>query len=629
MYDTIGRVQLDREMRQVASATPEVDTGFTADQGQQLEAAAASGQYDVTWDPSTSSYKVAAKSDPSAVGTISQGPRTTFQGKTVAGTMDDAQVSKARQLAMAGVLERNGRLDEAGRIRDRMAADEDRAFNRERARTTAAREDWRFGQETKKAGEEDAYRTGMSTVIDGSVFGQRSKAFQEAMGKYESEKKAYDAKVAAGEAPGLAPTPPMQPSMTSAEKVLDAANVIAYKAKHGKASPEELMQVSQQMVTLGQEGYLKMLQMAQQGAPLTAVVQAYNAQGKGQLDPSAIIEDKTVDRPGGVKSRLITYRLPGGGTQTIDSGVELDMLGQGEKLLKQAKQAHDMRMQEGQLKVSQGNLAVSQADSARRGAESDANAPVREGNAEIARLKIRLAQTEDPAEQKKIQEKLQALSTGSRGGGAAQNLDTAQTKNAKALATANPGVPESTIVDNVISQPAQTYKDYFEAASKNPMTMAKPREAAIEMMEKDGWTPIGNGLWQRKGGAKAGGGPAAPGAPTGAPTKGAVVDGFEFLGGNPNDQKNWRKAAPASPAAPPSRPASAVSTGPLPTEAAVRQAAALSPAEQARSDAYERSPANLRELQAAIASERDPAKRSILVAELRKLQSAQLAAAGA
>lgn len=419
MYDTIGRVQADREMRQIASAAPQVDEGFTDDQSQQLHAAANSGQYDIQYDEATKGYKLTAKSDPNAVGTIAPTQRTTFQGKTVAGTMDDTQVTKARQLAMANALERQGRLDEAGRLRDRVGAEEDRAFTRDRARTLAQREDWRFGQETKKVEEEDAYRTGMTSVIDGSVFGQRSKAFQEAMGKYEAEKKAYDAKVAAGESPGLAPTPPMQPTMTSAEKVLDAANVIAYKAKHGKASPEELMKVGEQMVALQQEGYGRMLQMAQQGAPLTAVVQAFNAQGKAQIDPSAIIEDKTVDRPGGVKSRLITYRLPGGGTQTIDTAAELTGLGKADELLKAAKQAHDQRIQEGQLRVQRGQLGVAQAREGREQAEFRANAPDREAKAAVAKLRTELAETTDPARQQELEAKIRALSTGARGNPAA------------------------------------------------------------------------------------------------------------------------------------------------------------------------------------------------------------------
>lgn len=34
--------------------------------------------------------------------------------------------------------------------------------------------------------------------------------------------------------------------------------------------------------------------------------------------------------------------------------------------------------------------------------------------------------------------------------------------------------------------------------------------------------------------------PATPSGPMGAPKKGSVIDNYEFLGGDPNDQKNWR-----------------------------------------------------------------------------------------
>lgn len=59
-------------------------------------------------------------------------------------------------------------------------------------------------------------------------------------------------------------------------------------------------------------------------------------------------------------------------------------------------------------------------------------------------------------------------------------------------------------------------------------------------------------------------------------------------------------------------------TKPLKTEADVRAAAALSPAEQAASDAYERSTGNLKELQDAIAAEQRPEARAILQTELDK-----------
>lgn len=76
------------------------------------------------------------------------------------------------------------------------------------------------------------------------------------------------------------------------------------------------------------------------------------------------------------------------------------------------------------------------------------------------------------------------------------------------------------------------------------------------------------------------------------------------------------------------KPAADVGRGPPPpgaaipppkTEAEMRQAAALSPAEQAKSDAFERSPGNLRELDAAIKREQNPANRAVLIAERERL----------
>lgn len=57
---------------------------------------------------------------------------------------------------------------------------------------------------------------------------------------------------------------------------------------------------------------------------------------------------------------------------------------------------------------------------------------------------------------------------------------------------------------------------------------------------------------------------------------------------------------------------------PIKTDADVRAAVALSPAEQAKSDAFERSAGNIAELQAEIGKTKDPANRAILQAELDK-----------
>lgn len=93
-----------QELEKVSNETPESSTGFTPEQGQELQAAADSGQYDIGYDEAKKAYTVTPKADPSQVGTIQQQGVTDFMGKRTAGTMDESQVSSARQKAMAGII---------------------------------------------------------------------------------------------------------------------------------------------------------------------------------------------------------------------------------------------------------------------------------------------------------------------------------------------------------------------------------------------------------------------------------------------------------------------------------------------------------------------------------------------
>lgn len=507
MYDTIGRVQRDRELSQVASAMPTMDQGFTPSQGAQIQSAANSGQYDIEWDEAAKGYKIIPRAG-GAPGMINMQQRQTFMGQAQDTPMDDAQISRARRLAMAGVLERHGDLDRADGLRRQVEGEQDRIAARARQAKLEARDDERWRRDEEQYAGEKAYREGMQAVIDGSTFGQRSKAFQEQMAKYEAEKKAYDAKVAAGESNAVAPTMPMQPTMTSAEKLLDAAQVISFKAKHGKASPEEIMKISEQMTALGQEGYLNMLRIAQSGAPLTAVVQAFNSTGKAQIDPSSIVKDERVKRPGGVESRLITYRLPDGRTQTIDTYSELTGLGKADDAIKQAQMEHQQRMQERQVAVSEGNLRVSQAAEGRHQAEFRSGKTERDAKAEIAKLKIELAQTDDPAQQAKIEGKLRALATGSRaGGGGSAGADPAKVKEAQTVLAAGLAPDMPSALEFVMQQPEKMHADFVKSAMTATGGNADAAtKTADKVMLNMGWQRNGS-RWTKVSG---GGAPAAP-----------------------------------------------------------------------------------------------------------------------
>lgn len=110
-YNLSRQVGDDLQLASIAGAKPEQSTGFTAEDGKQLEAIAnakdADGNplYSLTANED-GSYKVASTADPSQSGTIGQRTVTDFLGKRTDGAMTDDQVASARQQAMAGVISR-------------------------------------------------------------------------------------------------------------------------------------------------------------------------------------------------------------------------------------------------------------------------------------------------------------------------------------------------------------------------------------------------------------------------------------------------------------------------------------------------------------------------------------------
>lgn len=148
-----------KDMRAIAQATPEQSEGFTAEQGDQLRAAAESGQYDIGYDDAKKAYTVAPKAGGDA-GLIAQQGVTDFMGQRTAGTMSQDAMDKARTSAMADVVARSNPVA-AQRMR--------------REQVQAEREDQRFGweqsraeREQRKATEADAEAEAMK-ALEGEV----------------------------------------------------------------------------------------------------------------------------------------------------------------------------------------------------------------------------------------------------------------------------------------------------------------------------------------------------------------------------------------------------------------------------------------------------------------------------
>lgn len=77
---------------------------------------------------------------------------------------------------------------------------------------------------------------------------------------------------------------------------------------------------------------------------------------------------------------------------------------------------------------------------------------------------------------------------------------------------------------------------YLRHATKGTWFSDKQRKEIVDTMNT-----LGNAKMKHLAGAGAGGGGGGEGGGTGAPKKGDVVKGYEFLGGDPNDKNNWKK----------------------------------------------------------------------------------------
>ena len=192
--------------------------------------------------------------------------------------------------------------------------------------------------------------------------------------------------------------------------------------------------------------------------------------------------------------------------EDMKDSVELARLDQG------AQQAGD------QLAISRAHLGIASADAARRREEFDAGAGEREAKRTIAKLKTDLANADDttPEGQQqiaRIQAKLQALATGTRGAGMAH--DPAQVAAARALMAANPGMDMATALDNIVSKPDAVHKSFVEIGMKEMLKPEQAVERADAVMKQMGWQRAGS-RWSRSA-AATGAAPAASGSAAAVP----------------------------------------------------------------------------------------------------------------
>lgn len=317
-----------RDMREVANSKPVESTGYTAEDGEQLQGLAnakdPSGKpyYSLTADES-GSYSVTPNKDAQGFGLSEAKPAkieprkvTDFMGERTAGTMSEPQVRSKKQAGLADIVSRS---------------DPERADRMRRDAVRAEREDAKWTAEEKAASQEQDFKTQYRNAYGNTIYGRRMSEYTPAMEAYQAQLRDYKAQLEAGVSPeklGPAPVEPAKPSYSVAESIADQGALLNLKLQAGKANPEEVSKFAQTIKTVQDEGYAAALQAAQSGAPLESIADSFNQSGRIKFDPKAVTSDKTVKKADGMTTRLIEIKDPATGQkQTINTLSELDAIG--------------------------------------------------------------------------------------------------------------------------------------------------------------------------------------------------------------------------------------------------------------------------------------------------------------
>lgn len=159
-------------------------------------------------------------------------------------------------------------------------------------------------------------------------------------------------------------------------------------------------------------------------------------------------------------------------------------------------------------RIAAGHLGVAQAASRRAAEDHAAMAPERQARGEVGKLRIELAKATDPAEVQRLTERIQALSTGTKGGGTGH--DPADVAKARRLVATGIAPDEGTALDLVINKPDKLHASFVEMGLKEMLMPEDAVARADTVMKQMGWDRRGR-LWSRAGGdaAAAGAIPAA------------------------------------------------------------------------------------------------------------------------
>lgn len=514
VYDTTGRVAEDIELSKVARAKPEESQGFTADQGVDLEAAAARGdKIDIAYKDDGQGnqvfdrYVVTPKMGEGEMGPpqsrdVAMQGVTDFLGNRTAGKMDEGQVNNARQRAMAGVVMKSDPVRGAAMMRD-VKRDE--------------RDDQRFGWEQSR--NERQIRLDAETDAEKALMQDLDAKTGE---WFKSRLTGPDGNQRAATVDDHLAASQFRAAQLMAAGKTDAAGQVM-KDYNAQSLLKINLDTAQRKQALGQTaaalaaGDLNAVkdfynQFIPDGAQVTNVQRGEN----GQI---------TIER-----QRLDGTPLPPTTMKNTDQLVAAMSMFENPQALYQWSQAEFQRNMAIRAD-NRASAAFAQGQADRAQGKSDAAARAEAG---VALFKENNPNA-TPAQIEAVRRGV--IDPVPRADGSAP----ADVKLAQAALSA--GVPGVTDMASALqwargkseTTPQEMHTDFVNASIKNMMRPADAVAAADEVMREMGFVKQG-GRWTAPSG-RAAAGAVAP------IQKGQVVDGYEFQGGDPKDQKNWRQVA--------------------------------------------------------------------------------------
>lgn len=262
----------------------------------------------------------------------------------------DAEINTFRNNSLADFFAANGDPEKGMRIKQ------------DALRTEAAQ------RQADTAARQDALQKDMTELWGQTNMGRKVQDYKQQQQQFND----YQEAIKAGKDPntlGISPTQPAFPRVSPDEALADSSMMMAVNARHGKIDINEINKLNDAYKNAENEGFLKALGIANSGAPIEKVAEAFNGNGKIQFKPEDVVADSQIKQADGSIARVLKMK---DGTEINTSSALKNLLTAKEQLdyaHKAAKNTADIAQSNASAAAS-----LSSIDSHRASAENSRSA---------------------------------------------------------------------------------------------------------------------------------------------------------------------------------------------------------------------------------------------------------------